>query len=176
MERDERSRHRRFGTLFVLALIIGVEEAFAADAAGSAEAAGASALPSVVLRAVRDAAEKLSSPACREVFSDFRDAEGNLLQKKLDALEVSGADYLGWARFFDGQGKSICESREILAATNPGSRVIFVCTAQFSLVAHREPGLAAALIIHEELHSLGLGERPPDSKAITAQVIARCGK
>ena len=176
MERDEGSRHRRFGTILVLALVLGVEETFAAEAAGSAEAAGASALPAVVLRAVQDAAAKLSSPACQEVFSDFRDTEGNLLQKKLDALEVSGADYLGWARFFDGKGKSICESREILAATNPGSRVVFVCTAQFSRVAHRERGLAAALIIHEQLHSLGLGEGPPDSKAITAQVIARCGK
>jgi hypothetical protein len=40
----------------------------------------------------------------------------------------------------------------------------------------RDPGLTAALIIHEELHSLGLGENPPSSQAITAQVIARCGR
>jgi hypothetical protein len=32
------------------------------------------------------------------------------------------------------------------------------------------------MIIHEELHSLGLGENPPDSKEITQQVIARCGR
>jgi hypothetical protein len=176
MYRDERSRHRRLGTILVLALIIGVEEAFAGDAAGSTEVAGASPLPSVVLRAVRDAAAKLETSACQEVFSDFRDAAGNTLQKRLDTLEVSGAGYLRWAYFVDGQGKSICEAPSILAATNPGSRVVFVCTTQFSILAHREPGLAAALIIHEELHSLGLGERPPDSKAITAQVIARCGK
>jgi hypothetical protein len=176
MERDEGSRPRRIGTVLVLALVIGVEQCFAAEAAGSAEVAGTSSLPAIVLRAVQDAAAKLASPACQEVFSDFRDAAGNTLQKRLDTFEVSAADYLGWARFSDGHGKSICESRDILAATNPGSRVIFVCTAQFSLVAHREPGLAAALIIHEELHSLGLGEAPPDSKAITAQVIARCGK
>jgi hypothetical protein len=41
---------------------------------------------------------------------------------------------------------------------------------------HRDPGVAAALTIHEELHSLGLSENPPTSQAITAQVIARCGR
>ena len=30
-------------------------------------------------------------------------------------------------------------------------------------------------IIHEMLHSLGLGENPPESVAITAQVLKRCG-
>jgi hypothetical protein len=39
-----------------------------------------------------------------------------------------------------------------------------------------DPSLAAALIIHEELHSLGLGEDPPTSKEITAKVIERCGR
>jgi hypothetical protein len=176
MFRDEGSRHCRFGTVVVLALIFRVEEAFAGEPGGPAEVARASVLPSLVVRAVRDAAAKLSSSACREIFSDFRDSAGNTLQSKLDSLKVSGAEYLGWTLFYDGQGKPICEGGEILAATAPGSRAVFICTAQFSIVAHREPGLAAALIIHEELHSLGLGERPPDSKEITAQVIARCGK
>jgi hypothetical protein len=35
---------------------------------------------------------------------------------------------------------------------------------------------AAALIIHEELHSLGLAENPPSSAAITDRVISRCGR
>ena len=35
--------------------------------------------------------------------------------------------------------------------------------------------LARAVIIHEALHSLGLGENPPSSQAITARVLNRCG-
>ena len=31
-----------------------------------------------------------------------------------------------------------------------------------------------AVLIHELLHSLGLGENPPDSAAITDRVMARC--
>ncbi len=174
--RDEGSRHRHFGTVFVLVLLAQIDEALGGEPGQPVQVARASNLPSIVVRAVQDAASKLATPACREIFSDFRDVGGNTLQGNLDALGVSGADYLGWTLFYDGQGKRICESRGILAATSPGSRAVFVCTEQFSVVAHREPGLAAALIIHEELHSLGLGERPPDSKAITAQVIARCGK
>jgi hypothetical protein len=33
---------------------------------------------------------------------------------------------------------------------------------------------AEALLIHEMLHSLGLGENPPTSHQITARVRARC--
>jgi hypothetical protein len=35
---------------------------------------------------------------------------------------------------------------------------------------------AEALVIHEMLHSLGLGENPPPSDEITARVRARCGE
>jgi hypothetical protein len=31
-----------------------------------------------------------------------------------------------------------------------------------------------AVIIHEMLHSLGLGENPPSSKEITLRVMQRC--
>jgi hypothetical protein len=157
-------------------LLVRVDEAFGAEAEEPIQVARAAALPSIVVRAVQDAASKLASPACREIFSDFQDSAGRTLQENLDALGVSGIGYLGWTLFYDGRGKPICDSQGILAATDPGSRVVYVCTTQFSRLAHTEPGLAAALIIHEELHSLGLGERPPDSKEITAQVIARCGK
>jgi hypothetical protein len=69
-----------------------------------------------------------------------------------------------------------CQNPSILAATEPGSRVIRVCPRRFRERQLQSPGFAAALIIHEELHSLGLGENPPDSKEITQQVIARCGR
>ena len=34
---------------------------------------------------------------------------------------------------------------------------------------------APAIVIHETLHTLGLGEGPPTSGASTAKVIERCG-
>jgi hypothetical protein len=40
----------------------------------------------------------------------------------------------------------------------------------------RDPGLSASLIIHESLHTLGLGENPPSSSEITQHVERRCWK
>jgi hypothetical protein len=34
--------------------------------------------------------------------------------------------------------------------------------------------LAAVVIIHHALHSLGLGENPPDPDEITTRVLDRC--
>jgi hypothetical protein len=61
-----------------------------------------------------------------------------------------------------------------LVATNPGSRFIHLCAEQF-LKDSRNSGYAAVLIIHEELHVLGLAENPPTSREITLRVISRCG-
>jgi hypothetical protein len=33
---------------------------------------------------------------------------------------------------------------------------------------------AQAIVIHEALHTLGLGENPPSSAEITARVLASC--
>ena len=40
--------------------------------------------------------------------------------------------------------------------------------------ALHEPRLAEALVIHEMLHTLGLGENPPTSTEITKRVEGRC--
>jgi hypothetical protein len=39
----------------------------------------------------------------------------------------------------------------------------------------RNPVLAESIVIHEMLHTLGLGENPPSSQEITQQVKRRCG-
>jgi hypothetical protein len=48
-----------------------------------------------------------------------------------------------------------------------------VCPSLGRLAA-AEPGRAEAIVIHEVLHSLGLGENPPSSEDITAAVERRC--
>jgi hypothetical protein len=133
-------------------------------------------LPAEVGAAVQNAAQKLRDPRCQKIFSDFRDRAGRQLEEKLESLHQTGRGYLEWMVFYDEGGKPVCRESSVLAATSPGSRLVRICREQFRSRAHRDPGLGAVTIIHEELHSLGLGENPPDSREITAQVIARCGK
>jgi hypothetical protein len=137
-------------------------------------AAGSPASDGLAL-AVRTAGRKLESPQCREVFSEFRDANGIRIADRLAALGQSPATYLSLVVFYEGHGYSRCDSRATYASTSPGSRAVYICSPQFLQKQRDQPGYAAVLIIHEELHSLGLGEDPPTSKQITSAVIARCG-
>jgi hypothetical protein len=140
-------------------------------------ASGGSDVEWALEQARRLASEKLSEPSCRQIFSEFADLEGRPLGDRLSELGHDGSSYLTErVLFYNGNGRPACATREQVAFTSPGSAVVFVCSAQFVEKTHRDPGLAAALLIHEELHSLGLGENPPSSKEITARVIARCGK
>ena len=70
---------------------------------------------------------------------------------------------------------SACARPEILAFTSVGSDTVFVCARSFVRVAQRDPALAEMVLIHEALHTLGLGENPPTSGEITARIEERCG-
>lgn len=125
-------------------------------------------------QAVQEAARRLRGPECRRVLSDFTDASGRRLETNLFEFAVDPEDYvLDHVWFVDGSHEWQCRG-SVAAFTQPGSRVIFVCGALFeggnSLVPRAE-----LMIIHEILHSLGLGENPPSSDKITRQVAARCG-
>jgi hypothetical protein len=179
MSRPETWCRSRIVTAVVLLLMLKSEGALAGaeePRVTVGDPAALSGLHAIVSRAILDARAKLAGAECSQIFSEFRDAEGRTLKENLDASGRSGVDYLDWLAFYDGAGRARCAERATLASTSPGSRVVFVCSAQFVERQHRDPGLAAALIIHEELHSLGLAENPPTSQAITAQVIARCGR
>ena len=126
--------------------------------------------------AVSLALERLSTQRCQQVFSDFRDASGRTLRAKLDEKGYSGAGFLEILRIANGERSRPCQSARVLAATAPNSHVIFLCGPQFFEAQRRDPEFSAALVIHEMLHSLGLGENPPSSSDITGQVLARCGR
>ncbi len=118
-----------------------------------------------VRQAVADARSRLGEPGCRAVLGDFGLETGGLAADQwLDRLV-----------FADGVGQAACRRSEVLFATAPGSRVIFACAQRFSLLAAGDPDRAAALVIHEMLHTLGLPEAPPTSAQITAAVLKRCG-
>ena len=123
--------------------------------------------------AVEGAARRLNDPRCQEVLGDFADAEGRTLMAVLTARQQTPSQYLHDVRFVDGGRESQCKRIGMGAFTSPGSRVIFMCPRLFRLQLgskHHE-----ILVIHELLHTLGLGENPPTSERITQQIRKRCG-
>ncbi len=130
-------------------------------------------LAAATANAIAAAERLLEDPRCEQIFSDFRAASGSPLQAALDALGVTGGAYLRRLRFVNGEHLPFC-STGTLAATRPGSRVIYLCGSRFAVTERNNPRLGASLLLHEELHSLGLSENPPTSQEITARVLARC--
>jgi len=117
------------------------------------------------------ARERLGRPECQAVLADFKDGSGRRLDEVLRATGRTAQEQMDYLVFRSGFGRAFC-GRSTLAATNVGSPVVFVCFRQLTLL-RRE--YQEAVLIHEMLHSLGLGENPPESVAITAQVLKRCG-
>jgi len=127
------------------------------------------------LRRVLDGArDRLAKPGCEAVLDDFRDRQGRPLRTSLESTGLSPHGYLGYVVFYDGSKHPRCGNRGILAVAAPGSRVVYVCPEQLRDRARRNPVWAEATLIHEMLHTLGLGENPPASQEITSRVIQRC--
>ncbi len=87
---------------------------------------------------------------------------------------MSARTYLRLIIFADGRGMGACSNKGTLAVMETGSRVVFICPLAFVEAVRGAPEHAEATLIHEMLHSLGLGENPPGSREITARVMARC--
>jgi hypothetical protein len=130
----------------------------------------------LVNRAIAGAKQLLADPECQQVFADFQDASGNSLLANLSATGQSPAEYLDGIWFIDASRALPCQRGDLLVAyTSPGHRVVYVCGSRFVHPIFRlDQRLAELLIIHELLHSLGLGENPPTSSQITKQVARRC--
>jgi len=133
-----------------------------------------SATRGALLRVARGALQRLESDECRRVFSDFADGQGRTLQANLDALGQTPAGYLRLILFTDGSRKGRCQKEPVLAVTSAESRVVFLCPERFERAARQNHVHAEAILIHETLHTLGLGENPPTSNQITDRVLARC--
>jgi hypothetical protein len=133
-----------------------------------------------VERVAARAAARLDDPRCAELLTDFRDHDGSTLAAKLAPLGVSPSRYLLELSFLDGSQLAICRPRVIMA-TRPGVPRVFLCPAGvgrlnscLSRVEFENSPLAEAMLIHEMLHALGLGENPPSTFEITARVRERC--
>ena len=126
-----------------------------------------------VRRAVDRAAARLADPRCQEVLSDFADESGQPLEAQLRASGRTPPQALRVLRFFDDRMAPECQAGTVMAFTHPGSQVIRVCGRQFR---DNDAEAATIIMIHEFLHTLGLGENPPTSQEITARVAARCAR
>jgi hypothetical protein len=126
-----------------------------------------------VARALSGAMHKLGDPVCQTLLDEFKDASGRPLRSALEGLGMSAPDYLRAVFFYDGPGR-LCGT-SALAVTTPGSRAVFVCGARFVREMKANEPHAEGTLIHEMLHSLGLGENPPSSDYINTRVRARCG-
>jgi hypothetical protein len=124
-------------------------------------------------RAREGAARKLARPECQRVLDDFQDAAGRPLSAKLEAFDRSAPDYLRMIPFLDGSSERLCRSGRAEMFTVMGIPRVFVCPS-FVEKQIRDPLTAESIVIHEMLHTLGLGENPPSSREITSRVNHRC--
>ena len=124
-------------------------------------------------RARNVAIRKLQDATCRKVFTDFKDTQGRTLQQNLEEWTADPADYVALVPFLDGSDQKLCRNTKTMLVAQPGVRRIYVCKA-FADFQVKEPGIAESMVIHEILHTLGLGENPPTSIEITQRVEARC--
>jgi hypothetical protein len=126
-----------------------------------------------VERARQGAAGRLANAECRRVFSDFQDLHGRTIASKLAEWGLDPAAFLAAVPFRDGSGEPLCHSGKVMLVSSPDVPRVVVCPG-FARLERDQPRVAEALVIHELLHTLGLGENPPTPAEITGRVEARC--
>jgi hypothetical protein len=130
-------------------------------------------LKAALERAVRGAVRRLERDTCLEVLREFSDSGGRRLDDVLSSLALTPPSSLSRVIFRDGRDTSTCRTAPTAAFTGAGSRVVFICGNTFARIDRSE---AELIVIHELLHTLGLGERPPTSDQIDRAVARRCGR
>jgi hypothetical protein len=128
-----------------------------------------------VALALSGAAQQFGHPECQGLLDDFKSASGQPLRDGLAELGMSPTEYLTGGVFFYDAPERLCGTSNV-AVTRPGSRAVLICGSRFVREMKRDSRHLEAVLIHEMLHSLGLGENPPGSDEITARVRARCGQ
>ena len=112
---------------------------------------------SVVVAAIAGALQRLDAPSCQRVLTDFADERGRSLADSLLATGLPLRIYASRLYAVEGDNERACANEPVLAFTAPGSHVIHVCSVHFEAISG---GMLSAqmTIIHELLHTLGLGE------------------
>ena len=110
-----------------------------------------------------------------------RTGNGRTLDENLQPLGKSASGCLLGLPFVDGSGLNVCRDTSVTMAATPGVQRVFVCPGgvgvlnnRLTQVEFRNGSLAEAMVIHEMLHTRGLGEDPPSTFEITRRVRERC--
>jgi hypothetical protein len=127
-----------------------------------------------VRQTVEGARARLETAACQGLLDEFKTADGTSLKDRLESDGSTLQARLEALRFFDASGLSTCRSSRIYAFTRPALGAVYLCTSRFTAARLQDPALAEAVVIHELLHTIGLGEYPPTPEHITARVKDRC--
>ena len=138
---------------------IHVEDAYTRDAAA---------------RALEGASRWLAQPKCQTLFLEFKDERNLPLTARLRELDTDPEGYLRMVLFLDGAESATCRRHGVLAFTTQGSRVVYLCGHDFERAWRRDAAEVQATVIHELLHTLGLGENPPSPRAITHRIQQLC--
>ena len=164
--------------------VCAVAAALLLPGAAAGEDGSASPLPEVdprlggyVAELVAHAARRFEGPGCSGlllVFDDLR--TGRPLAETLRASGRSAGEHFASIRFYSGDERVQCRWRETWAWAAVGSDAVFVCRARFTALAKKSEKAAANILVHEALHTLGLGENPPSSREVTAAVHEHCGR
>ena len=132
----------------------------------------------VAARALRTALDRawtsLQDPGCQRVLVAFSDRTGRSLEARLAAFGIGVQEHLTRIVFIDNTREQRCETG-VLAFTEPGTYVVRLCVGEFKRTWQQDPQHASAALIHEMLHTLGLGENPPASGLITDTIASYCG-
>ena len=128
-----------------------------------------------VRRALDLALAMLASPDCPGIYSEFQRPDGRTPQDELERMGIGPEEFLESLVFTDGSREAVCRRDRAVMTATPGRALIYVCP-RFAEFQIGNPLRSAAVIIHESLHALGLGENPPSSDEITRRVERRCWK
>jgi hypothetical protein len=115
----------------------------------------------------------LSHSACREILLDFADTHGRNLSDVLTDSGRPAGEAFALLRFYDDRLALACLKVHALEFAAAGSRLIHICGRSSADACVKNPAHVELIVIHEFRHTLGLGENPPTSAAITGQVLAR---
>jgi len=121
------------------------------------------------------ASRKLGDAGCLLVLSDFSDASGLPLAERLHDTGLTAREFFERLEFRNGVHESTCQRSRVDAFTNVNQRTVFVCRDGVFGFGRRDVSHGSNVLIHEMLHTLGLGENPPTSLEITSRVAERCG-
>jgi hypothetical protein len=119
------------------------------------------------------AAERLGTDGCRAILQALPDFTGRPAARRLEAAERSASSHFARLVFVEAVDGP-CRDGTVAAWTTPGDPRVRVCPRTFAAVAAQDRGQAAAILIHEALHTLGVGEDAA-KEPLTRYVRRRCG-